>query len=189
MTLLCILWLWAGPVSADSRFNAAALDPAERAAGWADAATHARSPEDAVAYSGAMYDGTPALTASPSYDGTADRGGLEKPTPGAAGQRRTAPPPPKQEPKGPPSALVYGGAAVLGGVQGWIAGGLVGAAVGIGLGLGAAALWQNGQHGAAFGMSLGSIVGTFLGGPIGAVIGGLLGALIGWGAQKLLSKS
>jgi hypothetical protein len=121
-------------------------------------------------------------------------------------QRRIAeistldPAPPQRAPRpprdvGPPSAApvsgpfdlmkrippwaVYTGAAVLGGVQGYLSAGLFGAAGGVVLGLGAAALYQRGDPAAAFGWTLGGIVGAALGGPIGALLGAAVGAVAG----------
>ncbi|MDE2490089.1 MAG: hypothetical protein KGM24_04530, partial [Elusimicrobia bacterium] len=75
--------------------------------------------------------------------------------------------------------LVLGGAAALGGLQGWFSAGLVGAGAGALLGLGAAWLFQKKDYGGAFGATAGGIVGAALGGPLGGVVGAVLGGLLG----------
>jgi hypothetical protein len=87
-----------------------------------------------------------------------------------------------------PAWAVYGGAAVVGGLQGWVTGGLMGAGAGIIGGLAGAWLLRKGEYGAALGLAVGGIVGSMMFGPIGGLIGGLLGGLLGWGAQKLVKK-
>ncbi|MCR4294221.1 MAG: hypothetical protein NUW21_01705 [Elusimicrobia bacterium] len=77
------------------------------------------------------------------------------------------------------SGLMMGGAALLGGLQGWFSAGLLGAAAGAGLGLAAAWLFHKKDYGGAFGVTAGAIVGTALGGPIGGLIGAVVGGVIG----------
>lgn len=83
------------------------------------------------------------------------------------------------------SGLVMGGAALLGGMQGWFSAGLLGAAAGAGLGLAAAWLFHKKDYGGAFGVTAGAIIGTAFGGPIGGLIGAAVGGLIGHLLGKL----
>ncbi|MDD5304737.1 MAG: hypothetical protein PHS14_16705, partial [Elusimicrobia bacterium] len=83
------------------------------------------------------------------------------------------------------TALILGGAAVLGGLQGWFSAGLLGAAAGAGLGLAAAWLFHKKDYGGAFGVTAGAIIGTAFGGPIGGLIGAVVGGLIGHFLGKL----
>ncbi len=98
-------------------------------------------------------------------------------------------PSPKGEEAKPkiPGWAVYGGAAVLGGVQGFLSGGPLGAVVGAALGLAGVHMFQKGNYGASFGIMGGALLGSALGGPIGAVIGALIGGIIGHFAGKLFS--
>lgn len=83
------------------------------------------------------------------------------------------------------TGLMMGGAALLGGMQGWVSAGLLGAAAGAGLGLAAAWLFHKKDYGGAFGVTAGAIVGTALGGPIGGLIGAVVGGVIGHFLGKL----
>ncbi|MBI2385928.1 MAG: hypothetical protein HYV14_07930 [Elusimicrobia bacterium] len=83
------------------------------------------------------------------------------------------------------SGLVMGGAALLGGLQGWFSAGLLGAAAGAGLGLAAAWLFHKKDYGGAFGVTAGAIIGTAFGGPIGGLIGAVVGGVIGHFLGKL----
>jgi hypothetical protein len=83
------------------------------------------------------------------------------------------------------TGLMMGGAAVLGGLQGWFAAGLVGAAAGAGLGLAAAWLFHKKDYGGAFGVTAGAIIGTAFGGPIGGLIGAVVGGILGHFLGKL----
>lgn len=108
----------------------------------------------------------------------------------AAGTRelRTEPPPGvEKKPDGGKlsSGLVMGGAALLGGLQGWFSAGLIGAAAGAGLGLAAAWLFHKKDYGGAFGVTAGAIIGTAFGGPIGGLIGAVVGGVIGHFLGKL----
>lgn len=100
---------------------------------------------------------------------------------------KDAPPPPsKDEPQSKLSTgLMLGGAAALGGLQGFLAAGLVGAAAGIGVGLGAAWLFHKKDYGGAFGMTAGAIIGTAFGGPIGGLVGAVVGGIVGHFLGKL----
>lgn len=83
------------------------------------------------------------------------------------------------------TGLMLGGAAALGGLQGWFAAGLVGAAAGAGLGLAAAWLFHKKDYGGAFGVTAGAIIGTAIAGPIGGLVGAVVGGLIGHFLGKL----
>ncbi len=83
------------------------------------------------------------------------------------------------------SGLVMGGAALLGGLQGWFSAGIIGAAAGAGLGLAAAWLFHKKDYGGAFGVTAGAIIGTAFGGPIGGLIGAVVGGIIGHFLGKL----
>ncbi|MDP3542815.1 MAG: hypothetical protein Q8T11_10165 [Elusimicrobiota bacterium] len=83
------------------------------------------------------------------------------------------------------TGLMMGGAALLGGMQGWFSAGLLGAAAGAGLGLAAAWLFHKKDYGGAFGVTAGAIIGTALGGPIGGLIGAVVGGVIGHFLGKL----
>ncbi len=117
----------------------------------------------------------------------APAGGLTASNDKARARRKGEPPAPGEtkESKGPPKALMYGGSAVLGGLQGFLTGGLFGAAAGAVLGLGSAYFFAKGDYGAAFGIAAGGVVGAIFGGPIGALIGGAIGGLLGHFIGKL----
>lgn len=112
---------------------------------------------------------------------------LSKPVSLTVAGKDAPPPPSKDEPKASKlsTGLMLGGAAALGGLQGFLSAGLVGAAAGVGVGLAAAWLFHKKDYGAAFGMTAGAIVGTFLGGPIGGLIGAAVGGLVGHFLGKL----
>lgn len=97
----------------------------------------------------------------------------------------TPPSKPKEESSKLSTGLMLGGAAALGGLQGWFAAGALGAAAGAGLALGAAWLYHKGDYGAAFGVAAGGVIGAALGGPIGGLIGAAVGGLIGHFLGKL----
>jgi hypothetical protein len=78
-----------------------------------------------------------------------------------------------------PTWAIYGGAAVLGGLQGFFTGGPLGALAGAAMGVAGAYFYKKGDYGTAFGMMGGAIVGTALGGPIGGIIGAVVGGLLG----------
>jgi hypothetical protein len=148
----------------------------------ADAAD-APTGERAQAAAGASFTGGRSASA------VTETGSLSGPPPGAAlGPSTGDHPLPQTVPPAPPAApaekkissdLVLGGAAVLGGLQGWFAAGLVGAAAGAGLGLAAAWLFNKKDYGGAFGMTAGAIIGTAVAGPLGAVVGAAVGGLLG----------
>ncbi|MFH2205121.1 MAG: hypothetical protein ABIJ96_18580 [Elusimicrobiota bacterium] len=73
----------------------------------------------------------------------------------------------------------YGGAALLGGLQGFFTGGPLGALAGAGMALAGAHFYKKGDYGASFGIVGGAIIGTALGGPIGGLIGAVVGGLLG----------
>jgi hypothetical protein len=103
--------------------------------------------------------------------------------------RRDAPPAPGAEKENDGSklgtGLMLGGAAVLGGLQGWFGAGLVGAAAGAGLGLAAAWLFHKKDYGGAFGVTAGAIIGTAVAGPLGGLVGAVVGGLLGHFLGKL----
>jgi len=84
-----------------------------------------------------------------------------------------------------PAWAIYGGAAVLGGLQGFFTGGPLGALAGAAMGVAGAHFYKKGDYGTAFGMMGGAIVGTALGGPIGGIIGAVVGGLLGHFLGKL----
>ena len=98
-------------------------------------------------------------------------------------------PPPSVEQKPATGKLTMGlglgGAALLGGLQGWFSAGLFGAVTGAGLGLAAAWLFHKGDYGGAFGVTAGAIIGTAFGGPLGGLIGAVVGGVIGHFIGKL----
>lgn len=83
------------------------------------------------------------------------------------------------------TGLVLGGAAALGGLQGFLTAGLFGAVAGAGLGLAAAWLFHKRDYGGAFGVTAGAIIGTAIGGPVGAIVGAAVGGLLGHFLGKL----
>ncbi len=83
------------------------------------------------------------------------------------------------------TGLVLGGAAVIGGLQGWFAAGLLGAVAGAGLGVAAAWLFHKGDYGGAFGVTAGAIIGSAFGGPIGGLIGAVVAGVLGHFLGKL----
>lgn len=109
---------------------------------------------------------------------------LAKPAPGST-QAKVKPPLGVETSSKRTSSIVMGGAAILGGLQGWFAAGLLGAVAGAGLGLAAAWLFHKGDYGGAFGITAGAIIGTAFGGPIGGLIGAMVGGLLGHFLDKL----
>ena len=140
--------------------------------------------DDAAAREAAAqpFDGNPAeenTVVAPGQTRKAAR--LAKPSPASLQAKVEPPLGVEKRPTGNKltTGLVMGGAAVLGGLQGWFAAGLLGAAAGIGLGLAAAWLFHKGDYGGAFGVTAGAIIGSAFGGLIGAVVGGVLGHFLG----------
>jgi hypothetical protein len=155
-----------------SQSAAAAPDPAQAKDGAGAAFDGGNPNADAVTDDGkrTIKKGIPLTAASPS-----DRPGKDVPTP-----------PSEDGPKSKLSTgMMLGGAAVLGGLQGWFAAGALGLAAGAGLGLAAAWMFHKGDYGAAFGITAGAIVGSVLGGPIGGLIGAAVGGLVGHFLGKL----
>jgi hypothetical protein len=112
---------------------------------------------------------------------------LAKPAPGST-QAKVEPPLGVEKPSSGSkltSGIIMGGAAILGGLQGWFAAGLLGAVAGAGLGLAAAWLFHKKDYGAAFGVTAGAIIGTAFGGPIGGLIGAVVGGILGHFLGKL----
>ncbi|MDE2510714.1 MAG: hypothetical protein KGL74_06295 [Elusimicrobia bacterium] len=152
----------------------------------------ADSPDATQAKDGAAaaMDGNPTAGDSVADDGTRSiKKGLplSKSAGLTAAAPTVAPPPPAEEPKGGKlgTELMLGGAALLGGLQGWFGAGVVGAAAGAGLGLAAAWLFHKKDYGGAFGVTAGAIVGTALAGPIGGLVGAVVGGLLGHFLGKL----
>lgn len=150
------------------------------------------SPENAKLDSSRAFDanGDGGTTDATGSNDASRRLGLTKPTPRATvDPDKDAPPAPKDKKdraKGDLSTgLMLGGAAALGGLQGFMATGIVGAFAGAGLGLAAAWLFHKKDYGGAFGVTAGAIVGTALGGPIGGLIGAVAGGLLGHFLGKL----
>lgn len=113
---------------------------------------------------------------------------LTKPGPDARRDKTVVPNPVEKKDDGGSkltSGLVMGGAAALGGLQGWFSAGLLGAAAGAGLGLAAAWLFHKKDYGGAFGVTAGAIIGTAFGGPIGGLIGAVVGGIVGHFLGKL----
>ncbi len=149
----------------------------------------APSGDDASVRDGAgrSFDGNAASVTS--VVGRDSRGGARL-AKAAPAERRAATEPPatggKHEGGGKlGTGLMLGGAAALGGLQGWFAAGLVGAAAGAGLGLAAAWLFHKKDYGGAFGVTAGAIIGTAFGGPIGGLVGAVVGGIIGHFLGKL----
>jgi len=132
------------------------------------------------------FDGNPAeenVVVAPGVTRKAMR--FAKP---GAEERRVEPPMPveKKEKSGKlGTGLMMGGAAALGGLQGFLSAGIIGAAAGAGLGLAAAWLFHKKDYGGAFGVTAGAIIGTAFGGPIGGLIGAVVGGVIGHFLGKL----
>lgn len=158
--------------------DAAALSAGAAQAGDATAAREA---------AGRSFDGNPA---SETVVTGRDRTGAARLAKAAPIERPTKKEPPpaggKEEGSGKlGTGLVMGGAALLGGMQGWFSAGLLGAAAGAGLGLAAAWLFHKKDYGGAFGVTAGAIIGTAFGGPIGGLIGAAVGGVIGHFLGKL----
>lgn len=170
-----------------------ALAAAEQASLEGEAALETSALEAARTAAGKTMDGASTFSADPTVEAQ-DGQGLRHGLAGSPMRLATAgggPVPPPNRGQGAkgrkkiPTWAVYGGAAVLGGLQGFLSAGLAGALGGVVLGLGAAYLYEKGDFGAAFGMTAGGIIGSFLGGPLGALIGGAVGGLIGHFLGKL----
>lgn len=153
-----------------------------------DAAAAPSGGDDAAARdsAGRSFDGNPA---SETVVVGRDRTGAARLAKAAPIERsaRKEPPPAGESPTGGKltPGLVMGGAALLGGMQGWFSAGLLGAAAGAGLGLAAAWLFHKKDYGGAFGVTAGAIIGTAFGGPIGGLIGAVVGGVVGHFLGKL----
>lgn len=166
---------------------------AERAQGAAiagQAAVEAPDREQAKDAADAAFEGGPLHEDAVADDGKrVVKKGIPLSKPGAlAAAAKGAPPAPGQDsPTGGKlsTGLVMGGAALLGGMQGFLSSGLLGAVAGAGLGMAAAWLFHKKDYGGAFGVTAGAIIGTAFGGPIGAVVGAVVGGLIGHFLGKL----
>lgn len=187
MAPLCAaLLLWASSASAEAAPAQKRLD-GTAALGQSAAA----APDDAQAKDGATaaFDGGAPNGDAVGPDGRSIQKGIPlRPATAAGHSADDSPPPPGKEKEGPgkvSSGLMLGGAAVLGGLQGWFAAGAVGLAAGAALGLGAAWLFHKGDYGGAFGMTAGAIIGTAFGGPIGGLIGAAVGGIVGHFLGKL----
>lgn len=155
-----------------SQAGANASDPAAaRDTAGAALDGNARS-ADAVDGRGSIRKGLPLQ--KPDLTAGATRAGADVPNPMS-----------KEDPNKLSHGLILGGAAVLGGLQGWFSAGLVGAAAGAGLGLAAAWLFSKKDYGGAFGVTAGAIIGTAFGGPLGGLIGAAVGGIVGHFLGKL----
>ena len=184
--LIPALALLLGPVPAraeGARKQAADAAVLSQGAATAGDATGAR---EAAAQS---FDGNPAednTVVAPGVTRKAAR--LSKPAPGSLQAKVEPPLGVETKPSSGSkltSGIIMGGAALLGGLQGWFSAGILGAAAGAGLGLAAAWLFHKKDYGGAFGVTAGAIIGTALGGPIGGLIGAVVGGLIGHFLGKL----
>lgn len=171
--------------------SSASLGQAETARDFSDWAGRTASPEEMKGQGVAAFQGGAGVVV-PGAVGAAEsrRKNLTlQPGDGSKEGLKTgeppAPGPGKPAGKGISPALIYGGSALLGGLQGALGGSLLGALAGGGLGLATAYFALKGDYGAAFGIGLGSIVGTFFGGPIGGLIGAAVGGVIGHFVGKL----
>jgi hypothetical protein len=170
--------------------NAPSQARLDGAAGLSQSAAAAPGDAQAKDASAAAFDG-----GAPNGDEVADGGagsvkkGIPlRPASAAKLPGKDSPPPPASEKKSSgniSTGLMLGGAALLGGLQGWFSAGLIGAAAGAGLGLAAAWMFHKGDYGAAFGMTAGAIIGTAFGGPIGSLVGAVVGGLVGHFLGKL----
>ena len=152
----------------------------------------AASPDNAQAKDGAAaaYDGGAPNGDAVAGDGTGSikKGIPLKPALAAERPGKDSPPPPASKKDGSSTVstgLMLGGAALLGGLQGWFGAGLIGLAAGAGLGLAAAWMFHKGDYGGAFGVTAGAIIGTAFGGPIGSLVGAVVGGLVGHFLGKL----
>jgi len=159
------------------------------------------SNETSYALAGRVTDGLGGPGAvNAAYAGGANHGGLR----GATGNYTVAqadankdaanvpsPPGGKKESGtvgGIPTWLHYGGAALLGGMQGFLTGGPLGAAAGAAMALAGAHYFKKGDYGASFGIMGGAIIGGAIGGPIGGLIGAAIGGLLGHFIGGLFGK-
>jgi hypothetical protein len=171
---------------ANAAANVSRLDDA---AAMSQAAAAAPDPAQARDGASAAMDG-----GAPNGDSVADDGtrGVKKGVPLTKGAKPSlsgpaAPPPPAAKEEGGKlsTGLMMGGAAALGGLQGYLSAGLVGAAAGAGLGLAAAWLFHKKDYGGAFGLTAGAIIGTAFAGPLGGLIGAAIGGIVGHFLGKL----
>lgn len=163
---------------------------ARDAAVLSQAAVQASDPAQAKDAAAAAFEGRIPEENAVSDDGRrVVKKGIPLSKPGAfAAFSKSAPPAPgadRPSEKKLTTGLVMGGAAVLGGLQGFLTAGLLGAAAGAALGLAAAWLFHKRDYGGAFGVTAGAVIGTALGGPLGAVVGAAIGGLIGHFLGKL----
>lgn len=185
LLLIPALALLLGPVSAlaeDARRQAG--DAAVLSAGAVQAGDETGAREAAAR----PFDGAAAedrTVVAPGVTRGAAR--LARPTPGSFSAKVEPPLGVEKKAEGGKLAtgLMLGGAALLGGLQGWFSAGLLGAAAGAGLGLAAAWLFHKKDYGASFGVTAGAIIGTAFGGPIGGLIGAAVGGVIGHFLGKL----
>lgn len=160
----------------------------EGAAALSQAGANAGDPAAARDTAGAALDGNPPSTDAVDGRGSIKRGlPLQKPSLAASTRAGSDVPLPmsKDDPNKLSHGLILGGAAVLGGLQGWFSAGLVGAAAGAGLGLAAAWLFSKKDYGGAFGVTAGAIIGTAFGGPLGGLVGAAIGGIVGHFLGKL----
>lgn len=160
----------------------------EGATALSQAGANASDPAAARDTAGAALDGNARSADAVEGRGSIRKGiPLQKPAPAAAARAGADVPTPmsKQDPDKLSHGLILGGAAVLGGLQGWFSAGLVGAAAGAGLGLAAAWLFSKKDYGGAFGVTAGAIIGTAFGGPLGGLIGAAIGGIVGHFLGKL----
>ncbi|MFI5346926.1 MAG: hypothetical protein ACHQ51_11185 [Elusimicrobiota bacterium] len=161
-----------------------------------DAAALSQSAADAPDLGQAKDGAAAAIDGSaPNGDAVADDGTravkkrlpLGKPMNLTAAGKVSPPAPGAQKEEGSKlgTGLMLGGAAALGGLQGWFTSGLVGAAAGVGLGLAAAWLFHKKDYGGAFGVTAGAIIGTAIAGPLGGLVGAVVGGLVGHFLGKL----
>lgn len=174
-------------------FAAGESAPAQRrldgTAALSQAAAAAAGDAQAKDASAAAFDGGAPSGDEVAADGRSIKKGIPlRPALAAARPGKDSPPPPAKEKgaaSGVSTGLILGGAAALGGLQGWFAAGAVGLAAGAALGLGAAWLFHKGDYGGAFGVTAGAIIGTAFGGPIGGLIGAAVGGVVGHFLGKL----
>ncbi|MBI3550568.1 MAG: hypothetical protein HY078_16140 [Elusimicrobia bacterium] len=141
---------------------------------------------------GESRDPSGALVQAGAFQRTAQVPNLTATAPAPAAPERPATPAPSGEREGdkknegfkPPLWAIYGGAAIIGGIGGFLSGGVIGAVIGAGTALGSTWLWEQRDYGASIGMTAGAMLGGLLGGPIlgsliGAVAGGIIGHFVG----------
>jgi hypothetical protein len=185
LLLIPALALLLGPVSARAADARGQAGDAALLSGSAQQAPDETGAREAAAR---PFDGGNAADRTVVAPGVT-RGAAPLAKPAAAGREAKVEPPPGVEtkPEGGKltTGLMLGGAALLGGLQGWFSAGLLGAAAGAGLGLAAAWLFHKKDYGGAFGVTAGAIIGTAFGGPIGGLIGAVVGGVIGHFLGKL----